>query len=379
MRPTLSTLRLVAIGCLLPVTAAAQIPIPKVPASGSRPAKRGKVAKAKARVEALGAQAALIKEMKKWASTNKSELQKIYTNSLDNFKQARTAIYRAKGQAVPRYKPPQGFEVSVARLSGSSSYPTYSSYKVPTVDPDDFYIHVQADYPDEWVKGRRRMRIKWYIYDDSYLPTASPYQNEDKAIYRSKYHSKGISTRSIRYRNHVTGLGLLPGRYFAAVVFRESYTAGKHKSYSKREKQVSLAAFRIARSAPPGVKLLLPHFRDWYGTYKKKITLGSVRASGNKRRITVSGSFDRAEFNPDLAPAYIEVATTTGARVIYRARVKIRKATNNRFSAKIGKHGLSPGTHRLRVTIYTEYATGRKYYKPFEGCRSEQKVEVTVR
>ena len=366
---------------LCPSVASAQIPIPMVRTG----IVRDKVKAERQRIDALKAQAATISELKKWASTNKFDLQRVYKNSEENFRQARQAILRAKGQTQQRWVRPQGFEVETARLAPSRIYPTTSSYKVQTVNPDDFYVHVQSHYPNSWVNTNKRVRINWYIFDERYLPMASPQQNNEKAIYTNTYNSKAIRFRSMRYSNHVAGLGLKPGRYFVAAVFREKrayvpYSQRKRRRYVPAQTQVSLAVFRVTQSPSKEVKVVLPHYRTWYSTYKNVIRLEGVNARYRRGKVEISGKFDHTKFVKGGLPTYLEVTAKTGKlrRAIYRQAVKVRSVSGNRFRITIKDHGLPVGTQQLDLSVYGEYATGRKYYRPQEGARADQILSVMV-
>ncbi|MCC6751709.1 MAG: hypothetical protein IT371_28915 [Deltaproteobacteria bacterium] len=369
-------------GALFGATAHAQLALPTAPDKGegidaylSKTMKGGKGAKGSpaSRVDALKAQLAAIEELRKWASTNRYDLQQIYSDSLANLQQARTAIYRSKGQAAPAYTAPTGFEVETARPDNGSTYPTSSAYTVAVVNPDDFYIHVQAYFPEEWVKEARNIRIAWYLFDERYLPMASPYQNLTKAMYVDDSYSAPAAYRSTRYSHHVQGFGLAPGRYFIAAVF-SSYD----KAYS-RETQVSLGVMRVKDPPLPSVKVQLPHYRNWYRTYSSEIELTDAKATVAKGGvIQLTGAFTRKNFAKDVAPAYVDVVAESSytKKALLRERLPIKSATT-KLKLAIKGHGLPAGSYTLRLNVCTEHMAGTTY-KYLTGSRGEKLLQVTI-
>ncbi|MCA9668148.1 MAG: hypothetical protein KC503_21265 [Myxococcales bacterium] len=369
----------------------AQIPLPGGTAPGTtrRARRRGgcdKLCQVRRQIAALKAQRTMIGELRSWAWTQYRGLQRVYRDSEANFRSAQQIMYTSRNKRAPTWQRPQGLEVETARVSDSSVYPSASKYKVPVVDPEKIYVHVQTYYPREWIADRQhRISIDWYIFDHRFIPMAAEYQKSERAVHRSSHRSHILSRASERWRHHVQGLGLLPGRYFVAGVFREvrpyrRYSRGYR--YRPRQAAVSLGVFRVTRKAPPGVDMLLPHYRDWYRSYGNKVTLTDVKvsAAARGRFVNVRGRFKINDYKRDMRPAIIEVKATGQNRniIIYRQRKKIRRA-DNRFSLRIKGHTLAHGRYKLRVTVYTEHKSGRRYYRPWDGARAEQNVDLELR
>lgn len=379
----LRLLLLVGPGCLVmmaPAAARAQMPLP-IPVPDEKPDKRWtkvrRLARLKVKVKALQIQLMAIKELSNWASTNASEMHRLYSSSRVNLEQARAAILKAQGKPVTPYVPPKGFEIEpvVAASTPAKYYRLRGTKEVSVVPPDDFRLFVRVFFPKEWVTQRKKVSIGCKIYSERYLPMATRYQNTTKAIYRVSAFSKIVTRRETVFNSTVFGLGLLPGRYFAScVVSTRSYPS----TYL-----VSLGMFRVQGKLPPAVRVLLPHYREWYSTFKSVVTFKDLKAKvrGNKT-IQLSGAYERVDFAKGQKPVFIEAKIIKGpeSRVVLRRYQKLtrrRMGFGGRFFT-IKEHGLKPGTYTLRVTLYTEYSTGTRWVYA-RGSRVDRSVQVTIK
>ncbi len=374
-------LPLLAAGCLVmaPSASRAQMPLP-IPVPDQKPDKRWtkvrRLAQLKAKVKALQTQLMAIRELSNWASTNAREMQRLYTSSRVNLEQARAAILKAQGKPVTPYVPPKGFEIEpvVAAAKPADYYRLRGTSKVSVVPPDSFRLYVRVLFPKDWIAQRRKVSIGCKIYSERYLPMATRYQNTTKAIYRVSAFSKIVTRRETVFNSTVHGLGLLPGRYFAScVVSTRTYPS----TYL-----VSLGMFRVKGKLPPAVRVLLPHYRDWYRSYKSVVGWRDLKAKVRGKSIQLSGSYERKDFARGQKPVHIEAKILQGqkSRVVLR---RYQKLTRRRMSFRgryfnIKEHGLKPGTYTLRVTLYTEYSTGTRWVY-MRGSRADRSVQVTIK
>lgn len=374
------SITLLSIVLLLPGAAHAQIPMPsgislEHSTTGRRPSRRvSPVKRAEAKVAALKAQLAAIKELRNWAETSSKELSKIHGDSLANLMQARAAIFRAKGKAAPRYQVPSTFEVEPVRVGTGTQYPS-SSYNVPVVPPDNFRLFTRVTFPDRWVRERKKVQVSFQIYPDRYLPMASRYQNTTKAIYRIYSYSQKVNRKVTTFNATVRGLALQPGRYFVSFVVS---TKGYPTQFL-----VSLGLFRVERPPPEAVAVNLPHYRRWYGTYKPVIRLDKVKASMRGTAIHLGGSYTRRNFEKGQEPVYLELSAKSSSirrKVLLRQRRALKRARQNIRGKTfvIKDHGLPPGSYTLYVSAYTEYPAGSSKYSYMRGSRAEKKFEITV-
>ena len=371
-----------ALACLAVMAAeapaSAQIPMPVPFVDHSVKARRARranpVKQLQAKVDALKAQLAAIKELRNWASTSRGELWKIYSDSLANLMQARAAIFRAKGKPAPRYEVPKGFEIEPIRVTAGSSYPTSSSYKVAVVPPGTFKLYTRVTFPRQWVAERKKLSVSFQIYPERYLPMASRYQNTTQAIYRAYSYSQRVTGETTNFNSTVRGLGLMPGRYFVSCVVS---TRGYPTDFL-----VSLGVFRVEGDPPPGVTAVLPHYRRWYSAYKSVLSLDKVSATVKGKAIHLGGTVAREGFAKGQRPVYIEAVAERSfnfKRVVMRQQVALRRATlalrGRGFIIK--GHDLAPGSYTLHVSAYTEHSTGtrRAYLK---GSKAEQNVQITI-
>jgi hypothetical protein len=380
------TLLCVALAGLLPATAAAQIPMPSgIPnpfdehstSGGKKPAagkKADPVTAAQSRVDGLKAQLQAVRELSNWASTTNSELSKLYSDSLANLVQAQAAIYKAKGQAGPRYEEPKGFEVEPAIITTSSSAPSYTPYSVQTVPPDNFYIHVKAQFPDEWVKEKKGLNVNYQIYSEQYLPMATTYQNTTNAVFRIYTYSNSVTHKNLTFWARVQGVALPPGRYFVSTVIATNSWP--------RDAQVSLNMFRVEGKLPAGVKTLPPHYSDWYSAYKPKLVLSDAKATVKGKAISVSGAYTREEFAKGQPPVYIEaVAEGSDNKVVVLRQVQPLTKAKQTFGGKaftVADHGLAAGTYTLRIRVMTEHPSSDSKYAYLTGSRGEKTVQITI-
>jgi hypothetical protein len=364
---------------LLPATAGAQIPMPTGipnPLSGTAgqpvKAKADPVARAQARVDAIKAQLAALREIASWASTNRTELWKLYSDSLANLIQARAAIRKG---AAP-YLEPKGFEIEPVVVTSSSTYPgAASTYAVQTVPPDSFYLHTRVQFPDAWVAVKKRMTVTYNIYPEVYLPMATTYQNASNAIFQAYSYSLTADSKIDTFHSAVSGLALPPGRYYVScVVSTYDYP---------REYMVSLGLFRVDGKLPATVKLYPPHHVAWYRTYNPQIKLDDAKATVKGKNISLSGAFTRVGFQKGkMKPATIEAVAEQGAtrRVVLRLNQPIN-TEKSKFGGKpflIADHGLAPGTYSLKVTVYTEHPSSDSKYAYLTGSKAEKTLSITV-
>jgi len=363
-----------------PAASRAQIPLP-IPVPEPKPNPRWtkvrRLAQLQARVKALETQRSAIRELSSWASTNSREMRRLYDSSRINLEQARAAILKAQGKPVTPFVPPKGFEIEpvvAARTPADYYRLRRRPSTVSVVPPDDFRLFVQVFFPQSWVTKRKQVSIGCKIYSERYLPMATQYQNTTKAIYRVSAFSKTVTRRETVFNATVSGLGLLPGRYFASCV------VSTRRTYP-RVYLVSLGMFRVKGKLPPAVKVLLPHYRDWYYTYNKMLVWQNLSARVRGGAIQLSGKYDRLKFARGQGPVYIEAVARRGGKPSVLLR-RYQKLTRGRMTFggryfKISDHGLKPGTYTLRVTLYTEYQSGTRYlYK--RGARAEKSVQITI-
>jgi hypothetical protein len=374
------------VGLLLPTTAAAQIPMPSgIPnpfdehsTSGAKKPgarKADPVTAAQSRVDGLKAQLQAVRELSNWASTTNSELSKLYSDSLANLVQAQVAIYKAKGQAGPRYEEPKGFEVEPAIVTASSSAPSYTPYTVQTVAPDNFYIHVKAQFPDEWVKERKGLNVSYQIYSEQYLPMATTYQNTTNAVFRIYTYSNSVTHKNLTFWARVQGVSLPPGRYFVSTVIATNSWP--------RDALVSLNMFRVEGKLPSAVKVLTPHYAEWYSAYgKPKLVLNDAKATVKGKAITISGSYTREEFAKGQQPVFIEaVAESSDNKVVVLRQAQPLAKAKQTFGGKaytVADHGLSPGTYTLRIRAMTEHPSSDSKWAYLTGSRGEKTVQITI-
>jgi hypothetical protein len=368
-----------AAALLLPSLAAAQIPLPtgnffseeqrKTTAKKADP-----VQHEQARLEAMKAQLAAIKELASWASTNRTELANLYSDSLANLKQARAAIQRAKGQAATDYVEPRGFEVEPIQVNTSTALPASSS-STPVVPPDGFYLLTRVQFPEAWVKEKKRLSISYQIYPEAYLPMATTYQNTNNAIFRAYSSSLTALSATTTFNAQVKGLALPPGRYFASMVIA-AYD-------SSRDSLVSLGMFRVEGKILPSVQAVRPHYTDWYRTYTPMVSLTDLKAEVKGKGLQLSGAYKREGFAKGQKPVWLEVVAEQGdTRAVLLRSMQPLTAAVTKFGGKgylVKEHSLAPGTYTIRVTVFTEHPSSDSKWAYPTGSRSDKTVTVTVR
>jgi hypothetical protein len=367
---------------LLPAAAAAQIPMPSgipnpfdehVTAGGARKAARkaDPLSTAQSKVDGLKAQLQAVRELSNWASTTNTDLSKIYSDSLANLVQAQSAIKKGGG----RYEEPKGFELEPVIVTTSSTAPTYAPYGVQTVPPDNFYLHVRAQFPDDWVAQKKGLNVNYQIYSERYLPMATTYQNTTNALYRIYSYSQSVTAKNMTFWARVQGVQLLPGRYFvSAVIATNSWP---------RDALVSLNMFRVEGKVPSGVKVMLPHYSDWFGTYKPQLTLTDAKATVAKNKaIAISGAYVREGFAKGQQPIYIEaVAESASNKVVVLRQAQPLTKAKQTFGGKaftVADHGLTAGTYTLRVRVMTEHMSSDTKSAYLTGSRAEKTVQITI-
>ncbi len=366
---------------LLPTGARAQIPMPSGipnPLSGAagqapKPAKADPLARAQARVDAIKAQLAALREIASWASTNRTELWKLYSDSLANLVQARAAI--RKGEAP--YQEPKGFEIEPVVVTSASTYPgAASTYTVQTVPPDNFYLHTRVQFPDPWVALKKRLTVTYNIYPEAYLPMATTYQNATNAIFQAYSYSLTVLAKIDTFRSRVVGLALPPGRYYVScVVSTYDYP---------RDYMVSLGLFRVEGKLPGTVKSYPPRHAGWYRTYDPQVKLDDFKATVKGKTISLSGAFTRVKFEKGkkVSPAQFEAVAESGdnRHVILRFSQPIT-GEKNKFGGKpftVSDANLPPGTYTLRLTVATEHPSSDSKWAYLTGSKSDKTVSITV-
>lgn len=380
MKPSTWTLILLALwAALIPAAAEAQIPLPTVATShrtGGRQTKARRVKQLKAQLAALEAQYSAIKELAAWAGTTSMEMSKLYSGSLINLKQARAAIFKAQGKPVTPYKQPRGFEIKP--VVAAMNYKQYSKRRYSTgvavVPPDGFKLYTEVSFPDQWVKQRRRLRVAYSIFSERYLPMASRYQNTGKAAYHVSSSREKVTGRRTTFHARVAGHALLPGRYFVSCLVS---TWPRTSTFL-----VSLGMFRVEGKLPSAVKVLLPHHRKWYRTYRSVLRVDQLKVKlGRGRAIQISGAFTRARFARGNKPVYFEAIAVKGLdrRVILRRYERLTRK-QMKFGGRyftIKDHGLPAGDYSLHLTLYTEYMSEGRY--PYlRGGQATKSARLTV-
>lgn len=370
-----------AFALLLPAVARAQIPMPSGipnPLSGAagqapKPVKADPLARAQARVDAIKAQLSAIREIASWASTNRTELWKLYSDSLANLVQARAAIRRG---AAP-YQEPKGFEIEPVVVSSSMTYPgAASTYAVQSVPPDNFYLHTRVQFPDAWVAVKKRLTVTYNIFPETYLPMATTYQNATNAIFQAYSYSLTVLAKTDTFRSRVAGLALTPGRYYVScVVSTYDYP---------RDYMVSLGLFRVDGKLPASVKTYPPHHAGWYRTYDPQVKLDDLKATVKGKTIALSGAFTRVKFEKGkkLSPVRFEAIAEQGdnRHVILRFAQPIT-AEKTKFGGKaftVADANLPPGTYTLRLIVMTEHPSSDSKWAYLTGSKSDKTVSITI-
>jgi hypothetical protein len=326
-----------------------------------------------ARLDSLKAQLVAIRELTSWASTSKRELEKIYNDSLANLKQARAAIYRAKGKNLAGYQQPRGFEIETVRVGTGTTYP-YSGTTVPVMPPDDFRLFIRVTFPEEWVRERTRLSISCQVYPDSYLPMASRYQNTNKAVYRVYSRSQQVLRSVTTFNVRVNGLSLPEGRYFTSC--RVSDTKWPPTFL------ISLGMFQVKGDLPRAVAERLPHYTDWYRTYKSVLTLDKAEAKVRGKAIQLGGSYTRKEFERGQEPVYVvAVAERAGDKTVILRRKQRLARGSMKFGGRqflVSNHKLKPGQYKVKLGVYTEHPSSKSKYAYQRGSRAEKTIDVTI-
>lgn len=294
--------------------------------------------------------------------------RKLYEATLSNARRA-WALAKPAGS----WKPPEGMRASLATASVGANAPARaraSSTSIPSVPPDEFYLQTTVDYPPRWVAARRAVNVRWTLFDQRHLPDAwSPLDASEHAIYSDLGHQQPITARRTRYTQRVSGLGLLPGRYFIAA---EIVVRG----IQPRLAIISLGTFLVRQPPAPGVRVLLPHYSGWYYRHAA-IKLGRSKALLRGRTIQLSTSVERRGFQvgPKAAPVYLEVVAESGFRqvALYRAIHRLRRP-RERLRLRFD-HGLPSGPYQLRLTAYSVAKTQRHGSR---GVYDYQRLPLTV-
>lgn len=316
---------------------------------------------------------AMIRELKGWARDVHSDLKRVYSDSALNLDRARDMIARAKKQKPSKWIAPTNIEAQMVVASNTSSVPRISSFTIPDVNPDEFYLHCTVNFPPTWVRQQKKVKVSWYIYDHRHLPTASSIQNTNKAIFHKYGYSKPVRSNKVNYYQRVRGLGLLPGRYFVAT--KVVAASGRYP----RPTQVSLGVFRVTKEGVKYVAFNLPHYRKWYQSYKSPLRLSEVKARVKGKGIMIGGKLDHSSFSSDSKPVIIEIIAESGygSKVIYRQDRRLKRGSE-KLKLKLKEHGLKPGAYQLRISVYTEYQAGTKY-KYLRGASAFQRIPITIK
>jgi hypothetical protein len=159
-----------------------------------------------ARIKNLREQLAMVRELKRWARDVYSDLRRTHDDSLSNLERAREVIARANKSKPTPWIQPRGLEAQLVMASASRAIPK-PSYRIAQVGPDDVYLHCVVSFPQAWVKGRKKVRVRWYVFDERHLPTAASWQTRNKAIYYKSWSVKTIKAKKADYYERVSGLG----------------------------------------------------------------------------------------------------------------------------------------------------------------------------
>ena len=217
------------------------------------------------------------------------------------------------------------------------------------------------------------LQVSFQIYSENYLPMATRYQNLTRAVYRVTSKSQTVTRRESTFNAAISGLALLPGRYFVScVVATKSYPV----IYL-----VSLGMFRVEGELPSGVRVLLPHYRKWYQTHNPVVTWNQLRATVQRGAIKISGSYTRKDFKRGQKRVYIEALAVSGRRttVVLRRYQKLSRARmtfGGRYFS-VQDHLLPAGRYTLYVNLYTESQAGRRYLYT-RGTRAIRSVQLTI-
>jgi|GEM_PF-3759004 hypothetical protein len=257
-----------------------------------------------------------------------------------------TGVFQAEPIRLMPTKPRKGLGTNQRGHDTADSY-----------DGNTSIFEAVVQLPQHWIKERRRLVAKWTVFDQHTLPLRNPSANLQRAIYR--FHSSAVeaNARRIAFRHALSGLGLSRGLYYISA---EIGTVGTNSARQHQHSVVSLGAFFVKRN-PEGVRLPLPHYRNWYVEDEKVLDLKQGRATATSKEIQITAQATVDSRLPRSSPIYQEITVSSESR---RPRVLLRRRTvvnaispSLRFA--IPRQRLTPGTHRLRLSLYVETKSKR--------------------